>query len=333
MVSTNPLAPQDPQPGMRTRKRNRPQMSGKPRKRIRKDALMAAEYVVDTSSRFFRLPLEIRHQIYDLLWRNNGPIATTQSTSKMDITAYFKTTDIPESMFFPQSRGNRPPAASLPTWLLTSKLFLREAVARFNFRSHWLLCPISSSGPYKRLPLTTIMIAGLAKSLSLGNSTFRHFGEPLILWESNTAKVTMHLCHRYIQWLSNLTDYLQGENAVEHLNFGLTYLSDTSYHCHHVQQYNIDLRPIERLAASLPRLNTVNITFFLRPARRNDPKLLKLHVQAISKAGHRVARAGLGSYGFHVAPTVKTSWRSTLLRKTVVTFEKRAAKKPDQQNS
>lgn len=222
---------------MSPRKRAKRPKYEQPSKSIPSDALMTAAYVGDTSSLFFRLPLELRNRIYDALWQGDKTIAVVQHSSKIDIRPYFDDDDVLErddrfgryrtyqEAQQHSSLKHQQPTAPLPDWLLTSKLFFREAMARFDFESHWLLRLMSRAGPYMPLPTTTAMVPGLAKSLSLGEWSFERSLSLDTPRQRGITEITVRFGNSDINWLNNLAEYLDEHNQVQCISLGIVHPS------------------------------------------------------------------------------------------------------------
>lgn len=111
---------------------------------------------------------------------------------------------------------------------MISKLFLREAMARFNYKNHWLLRPTSTTRPYLPLPTMTLMIPGLAKSLSLGEWNFEQGLSVETLRRRKITDLIVRFGDSDAKWLNNLADYLQEQDQVEHLALTITHPSSCS---------------------------------------------------------------------------------------------------------
>jgi hypothetical protein len=231
-------------------------------KQLPDTALMKDTYISEASSGFFGLPLEIRNAIYDLLWIDQKTIVVAQRHSKLDITAHFQSTGCGKR--FGRNRFLKENDKQLPMWLLVNKLSLREATAQFTRNSHFILRPLPTSKLYRPLPPTTIMLPGLARSISLPDMSLQSPTMPIrgrfLPNNGKVQSITIPFSSGDSTWLENLADYLHKQNRVERLHLALQYpvLSFT----YRPQQVKVDLAPIQRLLEVLENLQTIEVEFY-----------------------------------------------------------------------
>ncbi|KAH6629764.1 hypothetical protein C7974DRAFT_376563 [Boeremia exigua] len=235
-------------------------------KKISKNAIMTLVFVGDTSSLFFKSPLELRNQIYDFLWQTFEMIKVWQRSSKTYITAYLNDDMKGIQEDFRQLCKEQPqwPSSCLPRWLLTNKLILREGMARFSSNSHWILHSVRSvltmPGPFHPMSPATIMLPGLARSLDLGPFGYKHS------FLERDDRFVLHFGKRDRKWLKNLTRCLTEYNAVEHVSLTIQYVHEPA------EGYpaTVDLQPLQNLLYALPRLLSISVSIATRTPCRFD---------------------------------------------------------------
>ncbi|KAJ8111006.1 hypothetical protein OPT61_g6291 [Boeremia exigua] len=280
---------------MPSRKRARLSECEQPSKKLRTDALMVASYVGDISSPFFRLSAELRNQVYDALWHLTPPVSAYQSQSKTEIRAFHSSAVVgPRQKDFGRYRSYNStdtPARKLPQWLLTSKAFLREAVAQFNRKSHWLLRPVMRAGDFTPLHPSTIMVPGLASALSLGMLTIETLLGMSTIEQSPLTGAIVRVAHAEALWLVNLADYLEAQNVVRWIGFTLKGPGVAP------KGTVLDISPLVHLLERLPALETVEIVLRLVSSPGMElPREPNMVEQMIVQAIGRVMEQCLGKF-------------------------------------
>ena len=257
------------------------------------DALMLTIQIGDLNS-FFKLPLEICNMIYEYLW-GSKVISLKLPRSKIRVVAYrnclthdkfardrdlfahFEKSKLPSRSSDPKS------ARHLPHWLLISKLFLREAMAISNKDAHYVLSTYmgSRSVPYSALHPLTIMLPGLARSLTVGPLMLIYTKEDFSMSDyqvvTNATSTNVHFAASNAGWLANLAKCLEDQNEVQYLCVAMQYpyVGEGGWRNRYPSFFGssdieerlrtldvcVDLKPLEDLLQALARLESLELAF------------------------------------------------------------------------
>jgi hypothetical protein len=148
---------------------------------------------------------------------------------------------------------------------LISKLVLREAMAIFNKDAHYVLSTYMGSGnvPYSAIHILTIMLPGLARSLTVGPLMIMCTKEEFNMSSSqaitNTTSATVHFAGSSAGWLANLAKCLKSQNSVRDLCVAMQY--PYVEEGPRKQVVCVDLRPLEALLEVLEALTSLELAF------------------------------------------------------------------------
>lgn len=132
---------------------------------------------------FFVLPLELRNQVYDELWKLNNCVAAYHKYTGSGILAYYDGMDLSMRRVEHTLEIHRingiwcsSPGPDLPQWLLGNKQILREGMEQFRFKAVWNIWPVRSYEdvtPWKHKEDNMVMCPNYARSISLRQTGFR----------------------------------------------------------------------------------------------------------------------------------------------------------------
>lgn len=241
-------------------------------KQLAHNAFMKGTVTANTTLGFFKFPQEIRDHVYKFLWEDRKVIGVVQRHSKIGIDAHFDDNDdeedaISASVHAPHnSRHSYSDMGTrrLPAWLLLNKLFLREAMARFNAHSTWVLRRMNHAGAYAPLPRATIMIPGLAKALSLARISFQRPLSEVTMRRHRTRQVTIKFSDADANWIENLAAYLHQQNQVQKLAISLQY-PFVDFKLEGTHKIKIDLRPVQGLLRVPEQLRCFEVELLKAP--------------------------------------------------------------------
>ncbi|KAF1921451.1 hypothetical protein BDU57DRAFT_563368 [Ampelomyces quisqualis] len=227
--------------------------------------------------RLFDLPCEIRCLIFSELWKSTNRVAAFDKITKTGILAYYDGHVLDESDITTYSQLRRKDVGAgrwrpndesgLPTWLLSSKLMMREGMEEFYRNAHWNVWPV---GAHHNFSYTSTVVENMlmqpkyATSMSLARLLLDYEHREDIVMFKHEGVVPFFKDVHDVKWSQRFIESLGNAPSVKNLKVSIAFAAHyITNHKNVANPFGVDVPfPYKILVQMCKKLDKMEVELF-----------------------------------------------------------------------